>query len=127
MILNIDNYEVLKFYGYTSIIRQDERIYDVSQISTNKAEKRRYERLSSFYDRVINKAKSKLNNSDQLYYTATLSDNKCVFKLKHIKSGNIIYIGKYDFEISIGLNVHQRFGYSYDFITNKQTYKNDEL
>lgn len=127
MILNIDNYEVLKFYGYTSIIRQDERIYDVSQISTNKAEKRRYERLSSFYDRVINKAKSKLNNSDQLYYTATLSYNKCVFKLKHIKSGNIIYIGKYDFEISIGLNVHQRFGYSYDFITNKQTYKNDEL
>lgn len=54
-------------------------------------------------------------------------DNKSVFKLKHIKSGNIIYIGKYDFEMVIGLDCHQMFGHSYDFITNKETYKNDEL
>lgn len=125
MILNIDDYKILNFYGYTSIIRQDERIYEVSSLEDSPNERMRYEKLSIFYNKVIDKARKHIDNTNSLYYT--LEDNKCVFKLKHVKSGNIIYIGKYDFEISIGLNYHQRFGHSYDFITNKETYKNDEL
>lgn len=125
MILNIDNYEILNFYGYTSVIKQDDRIYDVSSLGSKSTELIRYEKLNKFYNKVIDKAKKQIGKSNSLYYI--LDDNKCVFKLKHVKSGNIIYIGKYDFEISIGLNCHQRFGHSYDFITNTETYKTEEL
>ncbi len=125
MILNIDNYEILNFYGYTSVIKQDERIYEVSSLDNSPNEHMRYEKLNIFYNKIIDKIRNKIDKTNILYYI--LDDNKCVFKLKHVKSGNIIYIGKYDFEISIGLDCHQRFGHSYDFITNKETYKTEEL
>lgn len=124
MVLNIDDFEVLKFYGYTSLIPINARINEVSLIDDNPREQIRYARLESFYNKVIEKAKEKCTNKSFNY--CHFEDNKCVFCLSHIKTGHIIYIGKYDFEISIGLDVKQRFGPSYNFLFNKESYKNEE-
>lgn len=125
MILNDKDFEILNFYGYTSVIMKDNRIYEVSALDDNVKEKRRYEILEKFYNNIVERAEHMCNNIKITKYM--FGENKSVFKLKHIKSGNIIYIGKYDFEISIGLNVNQRFGHSYDFISEQETYKNEEL
>ena len=73
---------------------------------------------------MIEKAKEKCTNKSFNY--CQFEDNKCVFCLSHIKTGHIIYIGKYDFKISIGLDFKQRFGPSYNFLFNKESYKNEE-
>ena len=99
MVLNIDDFEVLKFYGYTSLIPINARINEVSSMDDNPREQIRYARLESFYNKVIEKAKEKCTNKSFNY--CHFEDNKCVFCLSHIKTGHIIYIGKYDFEISI--------------------------
>ena len=72
----------------------------------------------------IEKAKEKCTNKSFNY--CHCEDNTCVFCLSHIKTGHIIYIGKYDFEISLGLDFKQRFGPSYNFLFNKESYKNEE-
>lgn len=124
MILNIDDFEILKFYGYTSKIPVNVRINEVSSIDDNPREQLRYKKLETFYNNVIAKAKEKCENKS--FANCHFEDNKCVFCLSHIKTGHIIYIGKYDFEISIGLSFKQDFGPSYNFLFNKDSYKNEE-
>lgn len=53
MVLNIDDFEVLKFYGYTSLIPINARINEVSSIDDNPGEQKRYKKLESFYNKVI--------------------------------------------------------------------------
>ena len=53
MVLNIDDFEVLKFYGYTSLIHINARINEVSSIDDNPGEQKRYKKLESFYNKVI--------------------------------------------------------------------------
>ena len=68
MILNIDNYEILNFYGYTSVIKQDERIYEVSSLDNSPNEHMRYEKLNIFYNKIIDKIRNKIDKTNILYY-----------------------------------------------------------
>ena len=124
MVLNIDDFEVLKFYGYTSLIPINARINEVSSINDNLREQIRYAKLESFYNKIIAKAKEKCTNKNFNY--CHFEDNKCVFCLSHIKTGHIIYIGKYDFEISISHESKKIIGPSYNFLFNKESNKNEE-
>ena len=53
MILNIDDFEVLEFYGYASLIPINVRINEVSSIDDNLREQICYKKLESFYNKVI--------------------------------------------------------------------------
>lgn len=121
MILNIEDFNILKFYGYTSKIPLSARINEVSSLDNNIREQLRYKKLETFYNKVVEKAKEKCVQKE--FSCCQFEDNKCVFCLSHIKTGHIIYICKYDFEISIGLDFVQEFGSSYNFLTNIKSYK----
>lgn len=97
MNIPIRHFEILVHYPYPSFVR--DILCDYSEVF-GKVEGDKY--AKRLYEAVIEKVKGKTGKN--------LTDNKTGFKLRHIGTGTILYVGYKDNHWKIGLSCENEFG-----------------
>ena len=99
---NADNFDILEFYPYPSSVQY--RIAECNCLFDNfKGDIK----VKNIFDNILAKA-NKMTGRD-------LMDNKISFKVRHIPTDTILYIGFKDNIYAIGLKVWQEFNEKYVF------------
>lgn len=118
MRYNINDFELVKFFSYTSTIPYNKCIVDVRD-DYNKLFPNILNEFKTFYAALIEEAENVTKYMKPNYWSY-FSDNKTVFKIRRKKDGKIFYIGRYDWRYSLGTGVHQYDGTQFDFETMNQ-------
>lgn len=114
MRYNINDFELVKFFSYTSTIPYNKCIISVQDDNTWLPNI--IEEFKMFYTALVEEAENVTKYMRPRLW-AYFSDNKTVFKIRRKKDGKIFYIGRYDFRYSLGTAVHQYDGTQFDFET----------
>lgn len=94
---NISNINIIGFYSYPSTIQ-----YRLSEYNELKEPATGDEKVKRLFELVLKEASNKLNKN--------LMDNKVAFKIEHIPTNTILYVGYKDNIYALGLNVYKEYG-----------------
>lgn len=109
-MINVEDYNILNFYGYTTFIQNV-----ISEYSEHDG--RGHIQTKWFVKKLIEEGSKKAG--------LDLSDNKIAFKILHIETGTILYAGFKDGVYRIGLTCRQQFGRNYDFVKGEWNLNNE--
>lgn len=91
-----DNFEVLAFYPYPSVV-----LYSLSAYTEIFGKKNGDRRVKQLFDGILKKA--------EVMKGKHLMDNKIAFKVRYVTTDTILYIGYKDNTWSVGLSVYQEY------------------
>lgn len=112
---NINDYELFRFFSYTTVIPHNEKTLELDYLD-EKLHPNLCQKFDEVYRELVKAAVAASGKSDMYF-----NDNKTVFQLKHKRSGEFLFIGRYDLSRAIGESCIQYFGTIYDFRTKKQS------
>lgn len=95
--LNKDTLKILEFYPYPSSVQ-----YRLAEYNELKEPATGDEKVKRLFEIVLKEASNKMNRN--------LMDNKVAFKVEHIPTNTIFYIGYKDNIYALGLKVYQEYG-----------------
>ena len=127
MRYNIKDFELIKFFSYTSTVPMDEHTISVDD-NYHKLHPNVIDEFKAFYAALIEEAENVTKYMKPRPWSY-FSDNKTVFKIRRKKDGKIFYIGRYDWRYMLGYCVHQFDGTQFDFETMSYIgdYKNNYI
>lgn len=112
---NVSDFELVKFYSYTSTIPYNAAIIEVSKFGWQEtAYKNIIDAFETFYHELIQEA---IRLDGRKCAWAIYDDNKTVFLIRRKSDGKQFFIGRYDWRYAIGTEVMQYFGHQYNFET----------
>ena len=91
-----DNFEVLAFYPYPSVV-----LYSLSEYTEIFGKKNGDRHVKQLFDGILKKAEAMKGKR--------LIDNKIAFKVLYVPTNTILYIGYKDNTWSVGLSVNQEY------------------
>lgn len=105
--LDLSKWIITRFYKYTSTVREWIASYETM------FDKRGDEYIKELYDHFVRIANIYYNGFTKR--SLGLEDNKTVIEITNIETGDKLYIGQYDGNYRLGLDVWTEFGDYYDF------------
>ena len=115
MHYNINDFELVSFFTYTSTIPFNECIVDV-HIDDKKYPNIANE-FNNFYNAIVERARFVCQYMKHPVMFAYFDGNKAVYKIRRKKDGKLFYIGRYDWNFSLGNGVIVYEGSIFDFTT----------
>lgn len=118
---SIKDFKLVRFFSYTSSIQYGCVTAEVD-MNTCKYYPNICQKFDDFYEQLCDEATKLANEAaGEDKYFLTFKDNKTVFQIRHKYSGEVFFIGRYDWRRAIGTGCYLFEGHIYDFKTHHMT------